>query len=739
MNPFAFSSATMLLWGLAAVAPILIHLWNRRRYRETDWAAMKFLLAAMKKNRRRIQVEQLLLLLVRCAILLFFAIALADISCTGGSGISGFGGPGSATHTVLVIDQSYSMAYGEEGQTRLDQAKELARRIVNEAGEGDGFTLLAMGRTAKGIISEPAFDPNDVLRELEQIEIDPGVAALDLALAEIEGTLRMAARDFPRLRRAQVCILTDYGDVTWKEAASQTNEQVLAKIEELAVMQTFDVGQPQTTNSAIIGATQLTPYLTPNQSARFRVDLSCDNASQLPSQVVQMLVDGRLVSQKVVPFVDNQVVSVEMNTVFTQPGTHAIEFRLEDDLLATDNRRFIVVEVKPQLRILCLADDVPSLKFLKLALDPSDSIQSPVKVETMSASALMDIDLLSYDAVYLSNVAQIAPDEAAILRTFVQRGGGLVLFLGDRVQAASYNAALAKGDDTASSLIDIKLDGPTPRGEYFLDPRQYESPLLESFRGQQAGGLLTTPVWNYFKVTTSEDSTAQTALWFGTGDPAIVTSRYQTLSQDKEDAVATRLGGNVIVFCLPASTDSVDRSLDPPAAWTVFPTWPSFPPLVQESLSLAVASQFDRRNRELGDVFEGVIEGDPGANLIEVILPDDQSSRIEAVARDDRLFWAFDGTDKVGIYRSKSLSDRATEKVEFAVNADTRESDLSRVSMENVPPSLQPGDRGFDPASGGQMAAVPASVELFRYALVLVMGLLFFESFLAYRFGAAAR
>lgn len=729
----------MLLWGLAAVAPILIHLWNRRRYRETDWAAMKFLLAAMKKNRRRIQVEQLLLLLVRCAILLFFAIALADISCTGASGISGFGGPGSATHTVLVIDHSYSMAYGEQGQTRLDQAKEIARRIISEAGEGDGFTLLAMGRTAQGIIAEPAFDPSDVLRELEQIEIDPGVAVLDLALAEIEGTLRIAARDFPRLRRAQVCILTDYGDVTWKEAASQSNEQLLTKIEELAVVRTFDIGQPQTTNSAIIGATQLTPYLTPDQSARFRVDLSCDNASELPSQVVQMLVDGRLVSQKVVPFVDNQIVSIEMNTVFGLAGTHSVEFRLEDDLLLTDNRRYLVVEVKPQLRILCLADDVPTLKFLKLALDPSDSIQSTVKVEAMNSSALMDIDLLSYDAVYLSNVAQIASDEAAILRTFVERGGGLVMFLGDRVQAASYNAALAKGKDAVPALMDIKLEAPSPRGEYFLDPRQYESPLLEPFRGQQAGGLLTTPVWNYFKVTTGTNSTAQTALWFGTGDPAIVTSRYQTFSSDKEDAVATRLGGNVIVFCLPASTDSVDRSLDPPEAWTVFPTWPSFPPLVQESLSLAVASQFDRRNRELGDTFEGVIAGDPGANLIEVILPDDQTSRIEAVARDERLFWAFDGTDQVGIYRSRSLVDGANEKVEFAVNADTRESDLSRVAMESVPPALQPGDHGFDPTVSGQMAGVPASVELFRYALVLVMGLLFFESFLAYRFGAAAR
>jgi len=729
----------MLLWGLAAVAPILIHLWNRRRYRETDWAAMKFLLAAMKKNRRRIQVEQLLLLLVRCAILLFFAIALADISCTGGSGIRGFGGPGSATHTVLVIDQTYSMDYGEQGQTRLDQAKELARRIVNEAGEGDGFTLLTMGRTSEGIIAEPAFDPSDVLRELDQIEIDPGVAVLDLALAEIEGTLRMAARDFPRLRRAQVCILTDYGDVTWKEAASQTNEQLLAKIEEQAIVRTFDVGQPQTTNSAILGATQLTPYLTPDQAARFRIELSCDNASQLPSQVLQMFVDGRLVSQKVIPFVDNQVVSVEMNTVFSEPGTHAVEFRLEDDLLNTDNRRYLAVEVKSQLRILCLADDVPSLKFLKLALDPSDAIESPVKVETMSASAMMDIDLLSYDAVYLSNVARIAPDEAAILRTFVERGGGLVMFLGDRVEAASYNAALAASDEGASPLIDLQLEGPSPRGEYFLDPRQYESPLLEPFRGQQAGGLLTTPVWNYYQATTAEGSAAQTALWFGTGDPAIVTSRYQTRSQEKEDTIATRLGGNVIVFCLPASTDSVDRSLDPPAAWSVFPTWPSFPPLVQESLSLAVASQFDRRNRQLGDVFEGVIEGDPGASLIEVILPDDQSSRIEATARDDRLFWAFDRTDQIGIYRSRSLADGATPQVEFAVNADTRESDLSRVALDDIPPSLQPGDRGFDPASGGQVAAVPASIELFRYALVLVMGLLFFESFLAYRFGAAAR
>lgn len=736
----------MLLWGLAAAAPILIHLWNRRRHRETDWAAMKFLLAAMKKHRRRIQVEQLLLLLVRCAILLFFAIALADISCVGGGGLARFGRPGTATHTVLVIDHSYSMAYGEEGQTRLDQAKQLARRMVEDAGEGDGFTLIALGRTAQGIIAEPAFDPTDVLREIDQLKIEPGVAMLDLTLAEVESTLRIAARDFPRLQRAQVCIFSDMGSVTWQAATAQSSEQVTEQIAQLASIRVIDVGEPQTTNSAILSATQLTPYLTPEQTARFRIDLSCDNPAELTGQVVQMVIDGKLIAQQSVQFAENESVSVEMSTTFREPGTHGIEFRLQDDLLETDNRRYLVVEVKPELRVLALADDPSSLKFLRLALDPSDGQPASLRTTTLNSSALLDVDLLSYDVMYLSNVAQIGMEEASVLRSFAEQGGGIVFFLGDRVSAASYNSALggtAEGSTAEQTprLLPVTLDSPTPRGEFFLDPRQYEHPLVEPFRGQQAGGLLSTPVWNYYKAELAEEVGAQTALWFDSGDPAIVTSRYR-IPQDgtaEGDLTGMRLGGSIVVFCLPASTDSVDRSVEPPAAWTVFPTWPSFPPLVQESLAHAVASQIDRRNRELGTVYAGVIEGNVGANLIEVTLPDDQKNRIEAKARDARLYWSFDDTSQVGIYHSQPLGGGGVEKVEFAINPDARESDLSRIALDTLPESLRPGDHGFDAPGGTQLAAVPTMTELFRYALILVMGLLFLESFLAYRFGAATR
>jgi hypothetical protein len=75
--PFA-NSASMLLWGLAASVPIIIHLWSKRRYHRFHWAAMEFLLAAVRKNARRIRLEHLILLLLRVAILVLLAVALAD-------------------------------------------------------------------------------------------------------------------------------------------------------------------------------------------------------------------------------------------------------------------------------------------------------------------------------------------------------------------------------------------------------------------------------------------------------------------------------------------------------------------------------------------------------------------------------------------------------------------------------------------------------------------------------------
>jgi len=111
----AFALAGLLLAGI----PILIHILNRRRYKTVDWAAMDFLLRAMRKNRRKLRFEQWILLSVRCLVLAFLGFALArPMGCDCNSSASLGGRTG--LH-VFIIDNSYSMAYlaGRPGVKRI--------------------------------------------------------------------------------------------------------------------------------------------------------------------------------------------------------------------------------------------------------------------------------------------------------------------------------------------------------------------------------------------------------------------------------------------------------------------------------------------------------------------------------------------------------------------------------------------------------------------------------------------
>ena len=67
----------LLLSGLAAVSiPIIIHFLNRRRFRRVEWAAMRFIELSVEKNRKRMDIEDLILLAIRCLLLLLLALAL---------------------------------------------------------------------------------------------------------------------------------------------------------------------------------------------------------------------------------------------------------------------------------------------------------------------------------------------------------------------------------------------------------------------------------------------------------------------------------------------------------------------------------------------------------------------------------------------------------------------------------------------------------------------------------------
>lgn len=140
--PLAYLWNGWSLVGLGAAltaVPILIHLLNRRRVKVVPWAAMTFLLAAIKRNRRRLQLENWLVLALRVAAVALLGLALARPVITD-SALAGLGGERESLY--LLLDTSGSTGARREARSVLDALKAEAAVALDGLGGQDPFCLL---------------------------------------------------------------------------------------------------------------------------------------------------------------------------------------------------------------------------------------------------------------------------------------------------------------------------------------------------------------------------------------------------------------------------------------------------------------------------------------------------------------------------------------------------------------------------------------------------------------------
>src|SRR6266851_4422140 len=114
----------LMLAGLAAVAiPPIIHLLNRRRYEVIDWGAMQFLQVS-EVTRRRLLLEELLLMALRMGLLAVLVLALAA-PIVDSAALARLA-PRPNRDVVLLFDGSASMTADSSGKSAHDLAREWA-------------------------------------------------------------------------------------------------------------------------------------------------------------------------------------------------------------------------------------------------------------------------------------------------------------------------------------------------------------------------------------------------------------------------------------------------------------------------------------------------------------------------------------------------------------------------------------------------------------------------------------
>ncbi|MHC4515171.1 MAG: BatA domain-containing protein, partial [Planctomycetota bacterium] len=503
-----FINPLLALGTLLFAVPLIIHLLNRQRFRRRDWAAMEFLLRAFKKQRRRLRMENLILLLLRCLIPICLALAVARPYFPEGSSLIPSAG---TAHHVLVLDESYSTGLEPQGaQSPHRLARRMATRLLEQLDQKSGqhkVTVVQAGIRVKVPVREDA-RLERVRARLSQLG-GPQDSASSLlpALAQVADMLEEAkAAPTGKVPDADVLVylFTDLqrrcfgdeflagtkeesekkaaagaaGDDPMADIGGDSAREIIDRIQSNAAFTVLDLGSATggTEDNLLISDLRLSQ---PHAMVRVpqNVVATVQNLSQKTKSIQLTLdIDGDQPTRKMVQVEAGGSMEVPFQIIFRDTGPKRLRASLDGDGLAADNQRYLVAQVRERLRVLLVEGSTEQEEglrdsfWIRAILDPTKGKGSPEVTQfgtkVVDAISFMTgrVQLTDYDLIVLCNVERLTEQTAASLKAAVQGGTGLLLMLGNRCDLMSYNLHLygAGGEDALMPMRLDRVDGYTP-------------------------------------------------------------------------------------------------------------------------------------------------------------------------------------------------------------------------------------------------------------------------------------
>jgi hypothetical protein len=774
VNPWLFVA------GAAAIAvPILIHLLNKRKFKVIDWAAMDFLLDAEKKNRRRIRLENLILLLLRCLAVLLIALLLARPFLP--TNVTAGFIDAAQFERVVLLDDSLSM------QARLgnESAWEVARKRLVEL-----TTALAQDQSDNNLTllltsqpKQPQFNSthlgadsiDDISAAIEKLEAGDRVANLDAALKELEEYLESQPANVNRV----VYILTDLRRRDWKESDASAEAPVkrLARLSKLAQAAfVIDVADSEDRNLAI---SEIKPEGTLVLGVASRFDVGVTNHGTTAASDVRVKFsagDALPVEAQIERLAPGETESVRFNFTFsgdeegeeTRQNLAPRQVKVElataeqgaDDRLPADSVAYFPARLVRGIPTL-LVDGDPSAEFgraetfyLRRALAPGGPVPSGVAAEVATESELESLSLDKFQVAFLCNVYRLGDKTAENiekLERWVQAGGGLVILPGDQIDEQFYNdfyyrdgAGLSpvrleniRGDESEKAWATLKIEN-------------VNHDVLKVFAGQNNPFLDNVKAFRWWGATVRKEQL---------GKEVAVAARLSDVDDSPLIAEKAFGKGRVMVLGIPADAD-----------WTNWTSDPSYLIVMQELVRYMSSDRGGRGLLTVGEPVRQPLDLTQYDLDASIVGPKERKANLQAVAptvegekadgqpkagagaesggnpaappsgaSNEQTVWQLEypQTDAQGFYDLKlTRRDGGDDHVLFAANVDPTEGDLKRVDQEAMEKELAGTNvRILNAAAAGALADVGSQTEVWWYLLWGLVVVLCGEQLLGWWFG----
>jgi len=479
--PFLHPAIAWSALGLASI-PIIIHLLNRRRLRRLDWAAMEFLLAALKRTRRKIRIEQLLLLLVRITLMALLGLFIARPMLSD-SEFSWLASALKKEEKLFVLDDSLSMALRHADGNVFARGVDAIATEVNRLGRRRAGDIVSVVRTSRSGAPPPGvFINQDSAAELEQTvkSFSPTSARMDLAatlerIAERAATTSGGGPQHPR----SISIVTDLRAIDWTDGAGGPSAALTRAFERLAEndenpprLLVFDVGSDDSANVAVTEVALLGGRPTLGLPTEVRVEVRNFGRETIRDLRLAMTF-GQVGAERddgagaagtaLAPGIDRldggETVVATIPCTFRSSGQYwaRVEVSGNQDALPQDNSLAFVVDVVEATDALVLSGEPSSepwegeSDYLVSVLDPDGETSEGIRPTVASEDNPPEDALEKYAAIFLTNVHGLDDGFRRRVGRYVRGGGSLVMFLGDQVDAAEYRRQFGEGDGASTA------------------------------------------------------------------------------------------------------------------------------------------------------------------------------------------------------------------------------------------------------------------------------------------------
>ncbi len=450
------------LLGLATLAiPILIHLFNFRRYKKVWFTNVQFLKEIQQETRKQSRLRQLLILLSRILALACLVMAFAQPYLPAPGGQQRIKGPKAVT---IYLDNSFSMeAVATEGKL-LDVAKAKALEVASAYSRSDLFQLVTNDFDGRHL---RYMNPDDFRKAVEEVQVSPAVRPVEEVMRR-QSDLSQSYRNTQR----EAYLISDF----------QKNSARLSVSVPDTGMSWFLIPLPaeKKDNLFIDTAWFLSPVHQPGQTANLRVRVHNASAQNLEKIPVKLIINGT--QKALASFSVGPESSAEVTLSFTENGA-GIQYGLVETVdypIVYDDRYFFSYTIAPSIPVLSINEKSPNLY-----LDALFGHDSAIRFTNSPVRQLDYGNLFAHALILVNSVEEISSGLAQELTRFVNEGGSLVLFPPDGEKTVSYNALLPQLGLPLLGGIDTTLQR--------IASINTESPLYAEVFEKNSSGKLVLP------------------------------------------------------------------------------------------------------------------------------------------------------------------------------------------------------------------------------------------------------